>query len=205
MYGNVLYEYIDTTATELANGIDISSNSIDEGSTGDASARTSSDRRSKREKEELERDKDDRERHDDEGYLKLLNSLFGGDDVDEEDGNDNDKDTERESDTHSNTKGSSAAQKAQNSHAEPHAGQYLSYVYPLVDLKVIGVRPEKLGGKQCFSLTFLRKDGKSMRCMKRDSENEGLLEHHKTFVTLIFNSESVATQVCVCVCVCVCV
>jgi hypothetical protein len=77
--------------------------------------------------------------------------------------------------------------------AESHAGFYLSYVYPLVDLRVTGPVPEKLPtNKMGYSLTFARKDGKSMRCMKREFENDPLQEHHKASVTIIYDTEQMA-------------
>jgi len=66
-------------------------------------------------------------------------------------------------------------------------------VYPLVDLRVTGPVLEKLpSNKMGYALTFARKDGKSMRCMKRDIEDDLLQEHHKTSVTIIYDTEEMA-------------
>ena len=76
---------------------------------------------------------------------------------------------------------------------DPYAGFKLSYVYPLVDLRVNGPTPEKLDGKTCYAITFMRKDGKTLRCMKKHKEAELLTEHFKATVTLIFETEAMAT------------
>jgi len=74
-----------------------------------------------------------------------------------------------------------------------HSGSFLSYVYPLVDLRVTGPVLEKLpSNKMGYALTFARKDGKSMRCMKRELEDDPLQEHHKASVTIIYDTEPIA-------------
>jgi hypothetical protein len=75
-----------------------------------------------------------------------------------------------------------------------HAGEFLSYAYPLVEIKVTGPDVERLNMKTAYSITFSRKDGKSLRCLKRDSEGEIINEHHKSSVVLIFETEELANS-----------
>eukprot|EP00605_Chrysophyceae_sp_TOSAG23-4_P000339 GSChrysophyteH1.ASY1.ANO1.386.1 assembled CDS len=103
-------------------------------------------------------------------YVQILNSIFGGEDEAEN------------------------ANTTEPIGQELHAGQYLSYVYPLVDIKVLGPKPERHFNKDCFTITFARIDSKSLRCMKRDFEFDVLQEHHKASVTLIFETEELASK-----------
>ena len=76
-----------------------------------------------------------------------------------------------------------------------HEEEYLSYLYPLVDIKVEGPVRELLKtkvGMYSYTITLSRVDGKSMRCMKRENYEDPLVEHHKAIVVLIFDSEEKA-------------
>jgi hypothetical protein len=61
----------------------------------------------------------------------------------------------------------------------------LTYIYPLVDVVVIGPYLEEVSsGKHSISIS--RRDGQSMRVLKRDEETGRIIEHHKSMLTLIF-------------------
>jgi hypothetical protein len=63
---------------------------------------------------------------------------------------------------------------------------YLSFVYPLVDIIVSGPVQEDTG-KQ-FSINILRLDNNKMRVLKKDDESEVLSEYFKISLSLIFSS-----------------
>ena len=82
-----------------------------------------------------------------------------------------------------------------------HSNHVLGYLYPLVEVVVSGPHVEEggaaaaagLGGMVSsggsggkHSLTIGRRDGRSMRVLKRDDESGRLVEHHKSMLTLIF-------------------
>lgn len=62
---------------------------------------------------------------------------------------------------------------------------YLSFIYPLVDLYIVGPSPEE-GGK--FSITLNRLDSQKMRTLKRDDETESFVEYAKNGLSLLFDN-----------------
>ena len=62
---------------------------------------------------------------------------------------------------------------------------YLSFIYPLVDLYIVGPSPEE-GGK--FSITLNRLDSQKMRTLKRDDEGELFSEYAKNGLSLLFDT-----------------
>ena len=73
-----------------------------------------------------------------------------------------------------------------DSSASLFAENFLSFVYPLVDLIVTGPIQED-GGKQ-FSINIVRLDNNKMRTLKKDDESETLSEYLKISLSLIFSS-----------------
>ena len=65
----------------------------------------------------------------------------------------------------------------------------LSYCYPLVDVLITSPVQED-GDKYAISIS--RKDGQSMRILKRDDDTGRMMEHHKSILSLIFDKVSVA-------------
>ena len=59
----------------------------------------------------------------------------------------------------------------------------LTYVYPLVDMVLLGPYKEDSGR---YSLSLSRKDGARMRVLKRENAEDHIFEHHKSMLTIIF-------------------
>jgi hypothetical protein len=59
----------------------------------------------------------------------------------------------------------------------------LTYVYPLVDVVLLGPYKEDNGK---YSLSLSRKDGARMRVLKREHADDHLMEHHKSMLTIVF-------------------
>jgi hypothetical protein len=68
--------------------------------------------------------------------------------------------------------------------------QYLSFVYPLVDITMHGPTPED-GGK-FYSISIQRMDNAKMRCLRRDDPNEMLSEYMKSGLSLLFPTKEMA-------------
>lgn len=68
--------------------------------------------------------------------------------------------------------------------------QYLSFVYPLVDLTMHGPTPEE-GGK-FYSISIQRMDNAKLRCLRRDDPNEALSEYMKSGLSLLFPTKELA-------------
>lgn len=68
----------------------------------------------------------------------------------------------------------------------------LNYVYPLVDIVLVGPFAED-GGR--FSISLSKRDGGRMRVLKRQEEGDGRLdEHGKSILTLLFPDQKSALQ-----------
>ena len=91
-----------------------------------------------------------------------------------------------------------------------HSNHVLGYLYPLVEVVVTGPHVEEggaaaaagLGGMVSsggsggrHSLSIGRRDGRSMRVLKRDDESGRLIEHHKSMLTLIFADRGIPQPV----------
>lgn len=63
---------------------------------------------------------------------------------------------------------------------------FLSFVYPLVDVTVSGPTPEDNGKQFCISMT--RNDGQKMRVLRREEERDRLSEYYKISLQLLFSS-----------------
>jgi len=175
MYGCVLYEYSprDRDAAEGGAAAAPAAAAMEQGSTpamAGVGAGATADEDGGREHEGADRN--------DGNYIRLLNGLFGA-------GGACDEQQQQQL---------QQQQQQQQQQPDLHRGQFLSYMYPLVDIKVVGPSAERLNNRQCHSITFSRKDGKSMRVMKRDVETDPIQEHHKATVTLIFESEELALR-----------
>jgi hypothetical protein len=65
----------------------------------------------------------------------------------------------------------------------------LTYIFPLVDLILIGPFNED---NDKFSISLSRKDGKQMKVLKRDEDNGKLNDHLKPILSLIFDDRKTA-------------
>jgi hypothetical protein len=65
----------------------------------------------------------------------------------------------------------------------------LSYCYPLVDVLITS--PVREDGDK-YAISISRKDGQSMRILKRDDDTGRMMEHHKSILSLIFDDIKVA-------------
>ena len=123
--------------------------------------------------------------HSDEMMARLIGGLFG----------------KRSSNSPNTNSSSSASSGSGTAGSNNHSNHVLGYLYPLVEVVVTGPHVEEggaaaaagLGGMVSsggsggkHSLSIGRRDGKSMRVLKRDDESGRLVEHHKSMLTLIF-------------------
>jgi hypothetical protein len=92
--------------------------------------------------------------------------------------------------TASQTSHSSDAMKSAFLQPPELQDQYLSFVYPLVDITMHGPTPED--GGRFFSISIQRMDNAKMRCLRRDDPNEMLSEYMKSGLSLLFPTKELA-------------